>query len=182
MIRSKGSVVAALALLLVAPRAFAEDSRFGRDGTLVLSSDTGASAAYTTSGGASVTSWTLDPSADYFVRAGVSVGGFASISSAQTSTMKDASLLALVVGARVGYNIRLGDAVSLWPKVGVSFTTLSQQGASSSITALNLFAPVIVEPRRHFFLGFGPKLDRDLTGPSTTTLGLGFTIGGWFGG
>ena len=95
----------------------------------------------------------------------------------------DSSSLAFGLGARVGYDLRLGDALSFWPKAGVSFTTSSQQSERTTVTAFDVFAPVIIEPRRHFFVGFGPKLERDLTGPSTSTvLGLGFTIGGWLGG
>jgi hypothetical protein len=45
---------------------------------------------------------------------------------------------------------------------------------------LNLFAPVMVHPAEHFFIGFGPALDTDLTGDvKATTIAGRLTIGGW---
>lgn len=86
---------------------------------------------------------------------------------------------------------RLGS--TLWPKLGFSYsntdvstdlaagpnTTISS-GASGSHVALNVFVPVMFHPVPHFFLGFGPALDTDLSGDARTTTVAGrLTIGGW---
>ncbi len=52
--------------------------------------------------------------------------------------------------------------------------------ADGNHLALNVFAPVMFHPVQHFFLGFGPALDTDLTGDAKQTIIAGrLTIGGW---
>jgi hypothetical protein len=46
--------------------------------------------------------------------------------------------------------------------------------------AINLFAPVMVLLVTHFFVGFGPFLDTDLSGKNRSTAwGFRLTMGGW---
>ena len=83
----------------------------------------------------------------------------------------------------------------MWPKAGLSFASTSQtvngvalpSGAgvqdvttTGSNMALNLFVPFLFHPVEHFFLGFGPALDVDLTGDvKATTIAGRLTLGGW---
>ena len=51
---------------------------------------------------------------------------------------------------------------------------------SNTALALNLFVPVMFHPVEHFFLGFGPALDTDLSGDAKVTTFAGrLTLGGW---
>ena len=57
---------------------------------------------------------------------------------------------------------------------------LDDDDESSTGLQLNLFAPVMFHPVQHFFLGFGPALDVDLSGDAkATTIAARLTIGGW---
>jgi hypothetical protein len=92
----------------------------------------------------------------------------------------------------VGYNFALSDLISIWPKAGFSYAstsgtvgravgdTIVSTSFSNSNLALNLFVPVMFHPVRHFFVGFGPFLDADLSGDARTTIWGGkLTLGGW---
>jgi hypothetical protein len=85
---------------------------------------------------------------------------------------------------------------SVWPKVGFSYahTSISQTTTTivngvpvtadtsqdSDSFALNFFVPVMFHPAEHFFIGFGPAFDVDLTGDNkATTIAGRLTIGGW---
>jgi hypothetical protein len=165
---------------------------FGAAGQLAISSDAAlAVQRRTLSGVEGGTSHVqLAPAADYFVINNLSVGGFIGFDYV-TSGENDSSRFSL--GPRVGYNIPFSDLVSIWPKVGFSFAhtsnTVSSPGPNNSTVsvtntanafALNLFAPIMFHPVRHFFAGFGPFLDTDLSGDQrATVVGGKLTIGGW---
>jgi hypothetical protein len=171
--------------------------RFGLKSELAISSDAGFSISNTSiSGrGGSTTTLQLRPAIDYFVIDDLSVGGFVGVDYARTS---GAHTTTFSIGPRVGYNFTLSEKFSVWPKAGFSYSTTSvsvNQGAtpvgggavemvststSSSGLALNLFVPFMSHPVQHFFLGFGPALDVDLTGDvKATTIAGRLTIGGW---
>jgi hypothetical protein len=132
----------------------------------------------------------IAPAADFFVIRELSIGGFVGFDYTKTGN-SDATRFA--IGPRIGYNIPLSDMVSLWPKIGFSYghTRVSTgvpiaNGAVFETTrkgdgiALNLFLPFLLHPARHFFAGFGPFLDVDLSGDNkVTTYGGKLTIGGW---
>ncbi len=167
--------------------------RFGAKGALAISSDAALSISHTSISGAdaSVTTLQLAPSLDYFVAPQLSVGGsvFATYSSLETGHSTN-----LGIGPRVGYNFPLSDLVSVWPKIGFSVShtnesrdvaiagaTTVSQSTSNTAVALNLFAPLMFHPAQHFFAGFGPYLDADLSGDTkATTVGGKLTLGGWF--
>ncbi len=110
------------------------------------------------------------------------------------------------IGPRVGYDLPLGDVLSFWPKVGVAFTYMATGGYLATGTpagalppgngnafTLSFDAPLLYHPVSHLFLGLGPRVSTDLsssyspnsgasfTMPKTTSFGLVFTLGGWFG-
>jgi hypothetical protein len=162
---------------------------FGARGQLAISSDAGLSISNTsTSGkGGSTTRLELRPAVDYFVIDNLSVGGFLGLEYLHVPAGHSTSF---AIGPRVGYNIPFSRLFSVWPKAGLSFTSVSQtdnandtlpeRSTNSSNLAVNLFVPVMLHPAEHFFLGFGPALDADLTGDAkSTTIAGRLTIGGW---
>ena len=162
---------------------------FGSKGDLAISSDAALEIAHYSPG--DVTRITLSPAVDWFVIENLSIGAFVSWT---YITAGDSDSNRFGIGPRVGYNIPLSDRVSIWPKVGFSFSTTSvneEEGATDSGTlidsqgndgiALNVFIPFMFYPATHFFAGFGPFLDTDLSGDNkVTSFGGRLTIGGWF--
>jgi hypothetical protein len=162
---------------------------FGDKGQLTVSSDAGLSISTTSISGVdgSTTELTLRPAVDYFVANNISVGGFVGLDYTSTS---GAHSTTFAIGPRVGYNLAFSERFSFWPKLGFSYSTSSTTGdptptgetrdVSGGHLALNIFAPVMFHPVQHFFLGFGPALDTDITGDGKVTKIAGrLTIGGW---
>ena len=165
---------------------------FGAKGQIAISSDAALTIQRRTmsdvSGG--TTSIQLAPAADYFVINNLSIGGFIGFDYT-TSGENDSSRFS--IGPRVGYNLPFSDLVSIWPKGGFSYahtsSTVTVPGSggstvsttnSSGAFALNLFVPVMFHPVQHFFAGFGPFLDTDLSGDAkATAFGGKLTMGGW---
>jgi hypothetical protein len=167
---------------------------FGSKGQLAISSDAGISISNTSISDidGSTTTLILRPAVDYFVIDYLSIGGFLGL---QYDSTPGGSNTAISIGPRVGYNIPLSERLSLWPKVGFSFASTSQsqddvelptggtvEGDDETSTSLqlNLFAPFMFHPVEHFFIGFGPAFDLDLTGDNkATTIAARLTLGGW---
>ena len=162
---------------------------FGDKGQVAISSDAALSISSKSISGVSgsTTNITLLPAVDYFVANNVSVGGFIQLNYTATDGHHDTTF---GIGPRVGYNVAFSERFSFWPKLGLSYTntTLSLPTAtpdvrvsqSDSHLALNIFAPVVFHPVQHFFVGFGPALDTDLSGDrKTTTIAGHLTLGGW---
>jgi len=166
---------------------------FGGKKQLAISSDAGLSISNTSIADVdgSTTTLLLRPAVDYFVIDYLSIGGFLGV---QYDSTSGGSTTAVSIGPRVGYNIPLSERFSIWPKVGFSFASTSQEtddvtengvtieGESETSTSLqlNLFAPFMFHPVQHFFIGFGPAFDLDLTGDSkATTIAARLTLGGW---
>jgi len=161
---------------------------FGNRGQLTVSSDAGLSISSTSTSGVdgSTTSLTLRPAVDYFVANNVSVGGFVGLDYKSTS---GAHATTFAIGPRIGYNFAFAERFSFWPKLGFSYSSSSTSADTTPAPgdceagnhlALNVFAPLMFHPVQHFFLGFGPALDTDLTGDAKqTTIAGRLTIGGW---
>jgi hypothetical protein len=161
--------------------------QFGDPGQVAISSDASLVIQHSST---KTTTIQLAPAADFFVIRELSIGGFIGFDYSKTGS-SDASRFS--IGPRVGYNIPLSDMVSLWPKIGFSY---SHTSVSTDVTitrgttlvaattgdafALNLFVPIMLHPAKHFFAGFGPFLDTDLSGDNKVTVyGGKLTIGGW---
>jgi hypothetical protein len=167
---------------------------FGDQGQLTVSSDSSLAISHKTVSGVSesTTEVTLLPAVDYFVAHNLSIGGFVGLD--YTKTGSEHSTV-FGIGPRVGYNIPLSNRISFWPKLGFSYTHTSVGGSidvegvsvgsptvSGDHITLNIFAPIMFHPVTHFFVGFGPALDTDLSGDAKTTdIAARLTIGGWFG-
>lgn len=137
----------------------------------------------------STTTLTLRPAFDWFFTDSISLGGFFGV---DYTSGAGGSTSVLSVGPRLGYNLPIGERLSVWPKVGLSIanTTISQDDVngisvdddeeSNTSAQLNLFVPVMFHPVQHFFLGLGPALDVDMSGEQkATTVAVRLTIGGW---
>lgn len=175
------SLALALAVVATTSPAHAQAERFGAQGDLAISSDVGLSVQHQFEGGGATT-FVLNPAADYFVIDHLSVGGYVNFSHSGGS---GASATNIGIGPRVGYDINLSSQFSFWPKAGLSFnhtsTSVGPIDGSNSELAINLFAPFLFHPVEHFFLGFGPNFDVDLTGNAKqTVLGARLVIGGHF--
>lgn len=159
--------------------------RFGMQRQFAFSSDEALTLSSSSTSGVpgSVTTVLLSPAIDYFIIDNLSVGGFVLFN---YTSQNDQHASTFGLGPRVGYNFSFSDLLSLWPKVGMSFdntsTTIGAATTSGTNVALNLFVPLMIHPAPHFFAGFGPFLDTDLSGDAkTTTWGGKLTIGGWVG-
>lgn len=160
---------------------------FGDKGQITLGSETGVTVSTTSTKGAdSTTTLTLHPAVDYFFVNNISVGGFLGIDYAKSGPSKTTTF---GIGPRVGYNITFSERWSFWPKLGFSYTSSSlttevagvKVDTSGNHVAFNIFAPVMLHPVKHFFLGFGPAIDTDLSGDAKqTTIAGRLTFGGWF--
>ncbi|MEY4578480.1 MAG: hypothetical protein RL701_3183 [Pseudomonadota bacterium] len=160
---------------------------FGHANELAISSDAAVTIQHSSD---DVTTIQLAPSADYFIIDNLSVGGVISVDYSRSGNSDG---IRFGIGPRVGYNFGLSDTFSIWPKAGLAYahsnvsTTVDVAGPASIETsrdanalALNLFVPFMVHPARHFFAGFGPFLDTDLSGDHRVTVfGGKLTIGGW---
>jgi hypothetical protein len=165
---------------------------FGNEAQLAISSDAGLSISNTSVDGVddSTTSVILRPAVDYFLVDHLSIGGFLGLDHTSTG---GSSVTSWSIGPRVGYDIPLSNRVSVWPKIGVSFASTSFDGdevdlpgvdvdedETNTAVQLNLFVPFLFHPVDHFFIGFGPALDQDLSGDAkATTIAGRLTLGGW---
>jgi hypothetical protein len=157
---------------------------FGGKGQLAIMAETGVVFEHTSISGqdGSSTTFVLRPAVDYFVIDHLSIGAFTGIDYTKAA---GGSKTTYGIGPRVGYDIPFSPRFSVWPKAGLSFnsTTLKTDTPSFSDTnsavALNLFVPVMFHTN-HYFVGFGPALDTDLSGDAkATTFGLRLNVGGW---
>ena len=186
-----------------APMGYAGGQRFGDQGQLAISNDANLSfiGTSTSNNGGSTWALTLQPALDYFVIPNLSVGGVVLFTHSESSSggpnSETTSFNNYGIGARVGYNIGLGDSLSFWPKLGLLYVGGStnppngQQGISSTAFDLQIYAPFLLHPVKHFFFGIGPFIQTDLTSSQSsggvsnpnpskqTSYGLMFDLGGW---
>jgi hypothetical protein len=152
------------------------------------------------SGGGSLTFFELAPAADYFVSDGVSLGAQVIIAHSGSSSLpKDTestpNTTDFGIAPELGYDIRLSDSVTFWPKAFLSLITAATSGGGGATSGtLGVYAPFLWHPVPHFYMGLGPNLSTMLFenewpgggGPGTsvsskpTTFGVMATFGGWF--
>jgi len=179
---------------LPAVRADSPVGLFGDRHQIAISSDAGFSLTHTnlSGSGGSTTTLILRPAVDWFVIDSLSIGGFLGL---EYTAPPGGSTTAISIGPRVGYNLRISELFSVWPKVGLSFASTTEKrdattlpdgtrvdptDTSSTSLQLNLFVPVLIHPAAHFFIGLGPAADLDLSGDNkATTLAIRLTLGGW---
>ena len=164
---------------------------FGERGQLAIMGEAGALFTHTSvSGGGSTTSIVFRPAIDYFIVGHLSLGAFTGI---EYTSAPGGSTTTYAIGPRVGYDIPLSERFSLWPKAGLSINSatvkmeatniagfrMPSSSNSNTALALNLYLPLMFHSH-HYFAGFGPSLDADLSGnPKSTTVAGRLVIGGW---
>lgn len=153
---------------------------FGQAGQLVINQDFDLELSYSTSGSDAFTIL-LAPGADYFISNNISLGAGLNFGQIFTSG-EDATSIGLNV--RVGYNLMYSDALSFWPKLQAGFvynkTTSFQFGNDGTYFEVGVFAPVLLHPTNHFFIGLGPNVDIQVGDVDGLTLGARSVIGGYF--
>jgi len=162
---------------------------FGTAKQFAISGDGSITISYTSLSGVSgsTTRYQIQPGADYFIIDNLSLGVFMGFA---YTTEPSGHTLNFNIGPRVGYNIPFSKIFSVWPRVGFSYgsTSVKQDAVGSTpestttnnAFALNLSVPVLFHPGPHFFFGFGPALDQDLSGDNkATTISGRLTFGGW---
>ena len=123
---------------------------------------------------------------DYFINNGLTLGGNIGFVSATTDGN---TVTGFLIGARVGYAVRLGHSVTLWPRGGISYTALEPEGnqAGSKMFALSFDVPFAIAPTEGFAFLLGPTLDLGIAGErgdvDASELLFGLIIGlcGWTG-
>jgi len=145
--------------------------------------------------------------ASYFVVPHLSLGlalgaqWLSSSPAVSSTTAGSSSAVLLHAGPRVGYDIRLSDAVSIWPQVGVDYRRMSQSTPAIGTVAagtttdqafgFTAMAPIVLHPTRGFFVGAGPAFYTDISNSQSTnsastdnakitSVGLMATLGGAF--
>jgi hypothetical protein len=191
---------------------FGPEPRFGDEGEIVLSGILDASLGHLvySSGNDSSTSFKVEPAFEYFVFPDFSVGVSAFFGYSNSTSGIDISDRNVQYGVtgKIGSNVWLGNAVSLWPRFSLgawqSRSTFSggnggyisvdggsvAVGSGTEVTEnamfVEVYAPVLIHPAQHFFVGIGPDGYIDLfhsaSGLSNkrSFLGLSTTVGGWF--
>jgi hypothetical protein len=181
--------------------------RFGDAHEVVLDSEILAETYLQTYSGTSSTSAgvSFEPSFDYFVSDGISVGVAPAVSYGKTTGIDSSTGAAVTsvtwgyaVEPRLGFVAHLSPLFSFYPRFGLVVggesydeTEGSSQNTSSSVlVAVHIFAPLLVHPASHLFVGLGPSFYSELSdavhypdGASTqnreTTFGLALIVGGW---
>ncbi len=143
----------AMTLLLAAGTASAEEG-FGSKGTISPGGSIGLS--YFASGGPKDVFVSLNPEMLVFVADGLAVGGAIQIAFTSAS-----STITYGLAPTIGWNLWLGDRVSIFPRASLRSTWVSDTGRPVIVTA-QAFAPFLLHVAPHFFLGFGPFFSRDL--------------------
>ncbi len=153
---------------------------FGQAGQLVISQDFDLELAYNTAGTDNL-SIVLAPGADYFISTNVSIG--AGLNIGQIFQPGD-NATSLGLNARLGYNLMYDERLSFWPKLQIGFIynkeTSFQFGADGTFFQLGVYAPVMLHPTSHFFIGLGPNIDILLGDGDGLNFGARTVIGGYF--
>jgi hypothetical protein len=186
------------------PPPMPQRQHFGDASQLVISNDTnfGLSGSSFSNNGGSTFTLTIQPAIDWFIIQNLSIGALVTFDHASANVQgSSTSSNSYGVGGRVGYNIAIGDALSWWPKLALLYagssgsTTPPGAGAQTTTSGnafdVQVFAPFLLHPINHFFLGIGPFVQTDLTASQSkdgqsvqnptkqTSYGALFDMGGW---
>lgn len=195
-----GAALTALVVLSARP-AQAAPEHFAARGQVVLDQRMALSGSYSrasTGPGAlapfGTTTFSLAPSASYFVLAHLSLG--LQVELGRSWTSQDASTFhyaSTTLGASpsVGYGAALSEHWLLWPQLSVRYsktwaTGVGQNGHSElTSSGAQAWVPVLWQPAEHFFCGVGPsvvyrRMDYDGSPFESWGIGVGTLIGGYF--
>jgi hypothetical protein len=166
------------------------DTTFGSVGQIAISDDLEMVATRVSIEGqsGSQTVIALKPALDFFPIPNLSIGGQLIIGYVSSGSISSTELGLLV---RVGYNVPISDAVSIWPRLSIGYDHKSadQYGLSLDSVPIDIFVPIVVQLASHFFIGGGPWYRTTLLSqresfdePRVSILGLRATVGGYFRG
>ena len=200
-----------------APPLVASGARFGDAGVIVITADSsiGVSSTEFSTSNARRFSASFSPGFDYFVVRRFSIGLEVSIAYVlgrgygADNSLVESTTTTIGGGPRFGVDLPLGDFVSFYPRLTMGVESVHRgsqlvSGRSLSVAAnpigapseslvgpyVNVFAPLLLHPTRHFFVGAGPALfhefgkahaDPDVGGERTTIVAR-MVVGGWWGG
>ncbi len=185
--------------------------RFGEAGEFVLTSDFVTSVDFLSYAGTPSSSVAVNvaPGVDYFVLNHVAVGvaaefSYGSVTALDPTAQAEGIPIPLTVtttnksigiAPRVALDIPLGVALSVYVRADVAFgvgavderSVTSENSDSYTFVTAGLFAPLLVHPAQHLFVGLGPSLSHDLSrtinesgySNRATTLGAGLVVGAW---
>jgi hypothetical protein len=156
---------------------------FGARHQWVISSDAAMSVQQTSQSDTERGSITVTaaPAADFFVIENLSLGAAAGVQYARAG---ESHATRASAGPRLGYNVEITHLLSFWPRLGLSYSFSASEDAAARAQhhalGMNAFAPLMMHPVEHFFIGFGPFIDIDLRGdPRAQLWGGRMTLGGW---
>jgi hypothetical protein len=123
---------------------------------------------------------------DYFLGPAFTLGGnFGFVShNIDAGTNQSNTNTGLLLGARAGYALRLGHAISFWPRGGLTFITRS---GDNHVVSLSLDAPFTLSPSEGFAILAGPCLELGLIGTQSRAdytevmFGVMAGLAGWTG-
>jgi hypothetical protein len=107
---------------------------------------------------------------DYFAATGFSLGaalGFQHLGSGNAGGSADV----VVFAPRLGYAAVINESVGIWPRIGMTYESLSLGSDTVHAYALTLEAPLVITPMPHAALTIGPTLDLGLAGSETEGAG-----------
>ena len=123
---------------------------------------------------------------DYFLTGAFTLGGNFGFSSHNVDAGGNASATvnSLLFAARAGYALRLGHAISFWPRGGLTY--ISSTG-DNHVLSITVDAPFTLSPSEGFAILGGPLLELGLIGQRNNAnateivFGLMFGLAGWVG-
>jgi hypothetical protein len=154
----------------------------------------------------------IQPSFHYFVSSEISLGAHLTLQHAAHTIPVEIPPYGVVNienkttsyggGVDLGANAPLSELVSVWIRLQLSFMSLHSTtteppqgldsnpvtviilggGANGGLVHVGLYAPILIHPTEHFFLGIGPDLFFEKFSKASSwwsNLGLSSTIGGW---
>ncbi len=185
-------------------------ARFGSAGQLVLGSNFGFSGYSSNYSGsdAHFSGYSVAPGLDVFVLDNLSVGADLSVSHSTstgygpTGALSTTASTRLGAGARVAWNVSFSPRFSWWPRLTVGYSTSRVEepypsdapaGLGTAVTQQHggyavVYAPLLLHPVAHFFVGFGPYVSRGLGQTASnalrpvhdaTSAGAYVLVGGW---
>lgn len=187
---NKWQAVALVAGLMVSLSAGAQEAAraprtgggFGNQGGIVISSDVQASLGYVTYGNDGIGFFSLEPGVDYFFKQNLSLGGSLRL----RAIFGDGDATGIGLGARVGYNVPLGERISLWPKFGLELNfgdaifPFANVVATDATLVLDAYSPLLFHVTSSFFVGIGPRLGIAIGDDVGIGFSLASTLGGHF--
>jgi hypothetical protein len=108
---------------------------------------------------------------DYFAAPGFSLGAALGFQHLGSSSHAGATADVVVFAPRVGYAAVINESVGIWPRLGMTYESLSLGSETLHAYALTLEAPIVITPMPHAALTIGPTLDLGLAGSETESDG-----------